>query len=156
MFDGINCKGEGTKFTALKKGDRIRPGKSAEAYRLKEVISDTEAILAEDYGEASPRDDIHGQGKWTTYDVLGHVDQAKMFESVQAALAAGNCLGIFPEGGSHDRTDLLPLKVHTQPHLSHTLTTDNSLLVLIRRALLQSHSVYKRNMVLMFQLFPLV
>ncbi len=121
MFDGINCKGEGTKFTALKKGDRIRPGKSAEAYRLKEVISDTEAILAEDYGEASPRDDIHGQGKWTTYDVLGHVDQAKMFESVQAALAAGNCLGIFPEGGSHDRTDLLPLKVNTPTiSISHT------------------------------------
>ena len=34
-----------------------------------------------------------------------------MFETVQNELAKGKCLGIFPEGGSHDRTDLLPLKV---------------------------------------------
>ena len=34
-----------------------------------------------------------------------------MFETVQSELAKGKCLGIFPEGGSHDRTDLLPLKV---------------------------------------------
>ena len=43
--------------------------------------------------------------------VLYSVVPGKMFESVQAALAKGNCLGIFPEGGSHDQTDLLPLKV---------------------------------------------
>lgn len=34
-----------------------------------------------------------------------------MFSAVHAALANGGCIGIFPEGGSHDRTDLLPLKV---------------------------------------------
>ncbi len=34
-----------------------------------------------------------------------------MFDTVQNELAKGKCLGIFPEGGSHDRTDLLPLKV---------------------------------------------
>lgn len=33
-----------------------------------------------------------------------------MFESVWQSLRAGDCIGIFPEGGSHDRTDLLPLK----------------------------------------------
>ncbi len=109
-FDGLKIQGENTKFTQLKKGDKIRPGKSSEGYRIKEVISDTEGILAEDYGEASPKIDIC-QGKWVTYEILGHVDQSKMFESVQTALANGNCLGIFPEGGSHDRTDLLPLKV---------------------------------------------
>ena len=27
-----------------------------------------------------------------------------------ARLHAGGCIGIFPEGGSHDRSDLLPLK----------------------------------------------
>ena len=31
-------------------------------------------------------------------------------ESVPRPLRNGQCLGIFPEGGSHDRTDLLPLK----------------------------------------------
>ena len=35
-----------------------------------------------------------------------------MFEKVYSALASGKSLCIFPEGGSHDRTDLLPLKVN--------------------------------------------
>lgn len=33
-----------------------------------------------------------------------------MYRHVHAALKDGNCIGIFPEGGSHDQTDLLPLK----------------------------------------------
>jgi hypothetical protein len=34
-----------------------------------------------------------------------------MFTAVTSVLAAGQSVGIFPEGGSHDRTSLLPLKV---------------------------------------------
>jgi len=45
------------------------------------------------------------------YEVLGYVDQSTVFAKVHEALSHGVCLGIFPEGGSHDRTDLLPLKV---------------------------------------------
>lgn len=33
-----------------------------------------------------------------------------MYSSVYQKLTEGGCIGIFPEGGSHDRTDLLPLK----------------------------------------------
>lgn len=33
-----------------------------------------------------------------------------MFASVWNQLSEGVCIGIFPEGGSHDRPDLLPLK----------------------------------------------
>jgi glycerol-3-phosphate O-acyltransferase/dihydroxyacetone phosphate acyltransferase len=33
-----------------------------------------------------------------------------MYSAVHKSLRRGCCLGIFPEGGSHDRTDLLPLK----------------------------------------------
>jgi len=33
-----------------------------------------------------------------------------MYEEVWKALNNNSCIGIFPEGGSHDRTDLLPLK----------------------------------------------
>eukprot|EP01017_Pseudomicrothorax_dubius_P006599 TRINITY_DN1191_c0_g4_i3.p1 TRINITY_DN1191_c0_g4~~TRINITY_DN1191_c0_g4_i3.p1 ORF type:complete len:395 (+),score=74.35 TRINITY_DN1191_c0_g4_i3:405-1589(+) len=33
-----------------------------------------------------------------------------MYNAVWTALDQGQCIGIFPEGGSHDRTDLLPLK----------------------------------------------
>lgn len=42
--------------------------------------------------------------------VIPYVDQSAMYSSVYQKLAQGGCIGIFPEGGSHDRTDLLPLK----------------------------------------------
>jgi glycerol-3-phosphate O-acyltransferase/dihydroxyacetone phosphate acyltransferase len=38
------------------------------------------------------------------------VRQDDVFGNVWDRLAAGDCVGIFPEGGSHDRTELLPLK----------------------------------------------
>ena len=40
-----------------------------------------------------------------------------MYESVYELFLKGGCLGIFPEGGSHDRTDLLPLKPGKRPTL---------------------------------------
>ncbi|KZO99271.1 hypothetical protein CALVIDRAFT_494758 [Calocera viscosa TUFC12733] len=44
------------------------------------------------------------------YKIIPHVDQHKMYENVYDRLEEGGAIGIFPEGGSHDRTDLLPLK----------------------------------------------
>lgn len=44
------------------------------------------------------------------FKVLPYVDQTQMYGKVFEKLNNGGCLGIFPEGGSHDRTDLLPLK----------------------------------------------
>jgi glycerol-3-phosphate O-acyltransferase/dihydroxyacetone phosphate acyltransferase len=111
FFDQLKLKGQNTFFTKLSKGDKLRPGRSPETYHVKEVISDTEAILAEEKGDLSPLDEAECQGKWSSYDVLGFVDQGKMFHTVHDALSKGQCLGIFPEGGSHDNTDLLPLKV---------------------------------------------
>ena len=107
-LQGLRVLGRDTQFTRqFKPGDKLRPGRSAESYRLS-VLSDTEALLVEEVGEASP---LHEpQGVELSYDVLEHVDQALVFRHVHAALADGNCIGIFPEGGSHDHTDLLPLK----------------------------------------------
>ena len=110
-FEGLNLHGENTTFSTLKKGDKLRPGRSPHAYKIKTVISDTLAVLAEEVGEPSPIDEISCQNNWVSYDVLASVDQGDMFSRVHSALAQGSCLGIFPEGGSHDNTDLLPLKV---------------------------------------------
>ena len=44
------------------------------------------------------------------FSVAPHVDQSKVYEAVFQRLKEGGCIGIFPEGGSHDRTELLPLK----------------------------------------------
>ncbi|KAK4554696.1 Glycerol-3-phosphate/dihydroxyacetone phosphate acyltransferase [Recurvomyces mirabilis] len=46
----------------------------------------------------------------TSYEVAPHIDQGKVYEAVFTAIHNGDCIGIFPEGGSHDRTELLPLK----------------------------------------------
>lgn len=46
----------------------------------------------------------------TPFKCLPHVDQSQVYDAVFKTLNAGNCIGIFPEGGSHDRTEILPLK----------------------------------------------
>lgn len=70
------------------------------------------------------RDDVDGDGNildkefkgpkpgypGTKYKLAPHIDQTKVYEAVFARLGSGGCVGIFPEGGSHDRTELLPLK----------------------------------------------
>ncbi|PLN85226.1 putative glycerol-3-phosphate acyltransferase Sct1 [Aspergillus taichungensis] len=70
------------------------------------------------------RNDISDEGKFTgdvadqdlgdfkgsKFKVSPHVDQTAVYNAVFARLNAGGCIGIFPEGGSHDRTTLLPLK----------------------------------------------
>lgn len=70
------------------------------------------------------RDDVDGEGRLiniklkgpapgfegTKYKLAPHVDQTKVYEAVFTRLRNGGCVGIFPEGGSHDRTELLPLK----------------------------------------------
>ncbi|KAK4103207.1 hypothetical protein N658DRAFT_421741 [Parathielavia hyrcaniae] len=74
--------------------------------------------------QLTARDDIDDNGNLTSVDVNGskpgyegtkyklapHIDQSKVYQAVFDRLKSGGCVGIFPEGGSHDRTELLPLK----------------------------------------------
>ena len=46
----------------------------------------------------------------TAFKVAPKVDQTKVYDTVFEKLSLGGAVGIFPEGGSHDRTELLPLK----------------------------------------------
>lgn len=48
--------------------------------------------------------------KGSKFSVAPHVDQHAVYDAVFDRVAEGGCIGIFPEGGSHDRTELLPLK----------------------------------------------
>ncbi|KAJ5762316.1 uncharacterized protein N7511_005698 [Penicillium nucicola] len=74
-------------------------------------------------GQLTGRKDIGSDGKFasdaseqdpefngTKFKVAPHVDQTAVYQAVFKRLGAGGCVGIFPEGGSHDRTTLLPLK----------------------------------------------
>ncbi|KAJ5204640.1 acyltransferase [Penicillium cinerascens] len=58
---------------------------------------------------ASPLSDDPGH-KGQSFKIAPHVDQSQMFDAVYKELSNGGCIGIFPEGGSHDRSNLLPLK----------------------------------------------
>lgn len=44
------------------------------------------------------------------FKVIPKVDQAHLYGEVTNSLTEGTCICLFPEGGSHDRVDLLPLK----------------------------------------------
>ncbi|KKA28683.1 hypothetical protein TD95_003075 [Thielaviopsis punctulata] len=46
----------------------------------------------------------------TKFKLAPHIDQTVVYHAVFDRLKSGGCVGIFPEGGSHDRTELLPLK----------------------------------------------
>ena len=106
-LSGIRLIGEGTQFTKIKSGEKIRVGRASEAFKLTSVESDTSATIMTD--ESMPLNEP--QDEWLNYDVFEFIDQSKMFDAAHTGLAKGQNLGIFPEGGSHDNTDLLPLKV---------------------------------------------
>eukprot|EP00281_Chroomonas_sp_CCMP1168_P023676 CAMPEP_0206235776 /NCGR_PEP_ID=MMETSP0047_2-20121206/13344_1 /ASSEMBLY_ACC=CAM_ASM_000192 /TAXON_ID=195065 /ORGANISM="Chroomonas mesostigmatica_cf, Strain CCMP1168" /LENGTH=797 /DNA_ID=CAMNT_0053660031 /DNA_START=59 /DNA_END=2452 /DNA_ORIENTATION=- len=46
----------------------------------------------------------------SAYTLLPYVDQSDVFDKVHEALLNGGTIGIFPEGGTHDNTEVLPLK----------------------------------------------
>ncbi|KAJ3005965.1 hypothetical protein HKX48_000375 [Thoreauomyces humboldtii] len=73
------------------------------------VNSDTEVVIKKPLDEkALQRLEVVAEG--FAYKVVPHVDQGDMFDAVTERLENGGCVGIFPEGGSHDRPELLPLK----------------------------------------------
>ncbi|KAH8099482.1 glycerol-3-phosphate O-acyltransferase [Cristinia sonorae] len=85
-----------------------------------EVISDTQLRIKKEFGGESGKGtarileklkEVSAQGeRGLAFKRLPFVDQQEMYHHVYECLKAGGCIGIFPEGGSHDRTDLLPLK----------------------------------------------
>lgn len=62
-----------------------------------------------DGGGSGEKDTVDGF-KGSIFKTAPKVDQTKVYDAVFQRLEAGGCVGIFPEGGSHDRTELLPLK----------------------------------------------
>lgn len=91
--------GDGTKFvTELHPGDTIKC--SGLEILIKSVESDTVLV------PISPALGIRDMA----FKVMPKIDQHDIYEAVQTELRKGGCVGIFPEGGSHDRPNLLPLK----------------------------------------------
>ncbi|TDH72322.1 hypothetical protein CCR75_002664 [Bremia lactucae] len=105
-------QGTGTSFTKqVTSGDQIRyQGESVKdsgsPVKIVQVLDDSQLLLS------APLIDERGNLvlENARFGILKRVDQSVTFAKVYTYLKRGNCIGIFPEGGSHDRTDLLPLK----------------------------------------------
>jgi glycerol-3-phosphate O-acyltransferase/dihydroxyacetone phosphate acyltransferase len=103
----VQVNGTDTLFLSeIKVGDKIRPAGTAAQFKIISIESDT----AMNIDVVSIGDETLPEGS-VPFDILPHVDQKIVYEKVLDKLASGGAIGIFPEGGSHDRTDLLPLKV---------------------------------------------
>ncbi|KAF7195761.1 putative acyltransferase [Pseudocercospora fuligena] len=61
-------------------------------------------------GNGQPKEESGKSFEGINFSVAPHIDQGEVYSAVFNRLHAGGCIGIFPEGGSHDRTELLPLK----------------------------------------------
>ncbi|KAJ9613877.1 Glycerol-3-phosphate/dihydroxyacetone phosphate acyltransferase [Cladophialophora chaetospira] len=85
---------------------------TATEIRLKKPFKTPEALesLTGSSGTATPGGDPNEQSRGCSFKVAPYVDHSKTYNAVFDELEAGGCIGIFPEGGSHDRPDLLPLK----------------------------------------------
>ncbi|GAA5813676.1 hypothetical protein MFLAVUS_007162 [Mucor flavus] len=75
-------------------------------YEVVKVLSDTELELKSDLSSEA----IEMISNGAAYKVIPHIDQSVLYEKVHERLDKGESLVIFPEGGSHDRTEMLPLK----------------------------------------------
>ena len=102
---GQRILGTGTKFTeeiGTKVGSSLVVPSQKRPLKVKKVLSDHEVELDH---PCEKREDP------CDYEILPPLNHEKMFSQVYDHLGGGGALGIFPEGGSHDRTELLPLKV---------------------------------------------
>lgn len=108
----IRVIGTNTQFMQeLQTGDKIRPPGTAFGLRVRSIESETSMIVD---GNDLPSDfpvTLFDSEDRVPFHLLKHTPLDKVFEKVLDRFAAGGAVGIFPEGGSHDRTDLLPLKV---------------------------------------------
>lgn len=109
--------GKGTSFTkdTMVKGLIGLPEYLGNA-QIAEVVSDTKLVLKKsfkvNFEKRASKDEkiIQRLTDGTNYVTAPHVDNHQVFQNVFDHLNAGKVLGIFPEGGSHDRPTLLPLK----------------------------------------------
>lgn len=99
--------GHGTAFTkeATVKGLIGLPNSKGNA-EIAEILDDSTLLVKKEFKKVAM--DILKSP--TKYKLADKVDQRQVYEKVFAHLSHGHSIGIFPEGGSHDRTDLLPLK----------------------------------------------
>ncbi|CAG8610365.1 10141_t:CDS:2 [Acaulospora morrowiae] len=106
--DHVN--GIGTEFTKqLKVGGQIALPDDYGSSEILEILSDTELVIKEEF-KGFKALEMLTQPNGTPYAYLPRVDQSPLYKRTIEVLSAGKCIGVLPEGRSHDRAELLPLK----------------------------------------------
>jgi len=107
LTDPTLLRGYDTKFlSTLKPRYRISLPNKCMA-EVESVVSDTEVILKYPFENGL---EILTQEGGSAYRYAPFVDQHIVYSKVFNRLNNNRCIGIFPEGGSHDRSTFLPLK----------------------------------------------
>ncbi|SCU84613.1 LAFA_0D10946g1_1 [Lachancea sp. 'fantastica'] len=102
--------GSGTKFAKeFEPQGLIGLPKSLGNVVIESIESDTVLYIRREFKQTRPEVKQLLE-KGTSFKYAPRVNQKKVYHRVFEHLAHDQCVGIFPEGGSHDRTDLLPLK----------------------------------------------
>jgi glycerol-3-phosphate O-acyltransferase/dihydroxyacetone phosphate acyltransferase len=107
--------GRNVDFTKLSVGSLIILPKagveSPEQQAITKIISPEELLLKAPFKASKAGEPLYDQLlAGISYKVAPHIDQSEMYDAVFRSLSDGGCIGIFPEGGSHDRPSMLPLK----------------------------------------------
>ncbi|KAI9268775.1 hypothetical protein BY458DRAFT_533777 [Sporodiniella umbellata] len=99
-----------TVFTQqLRPTDTIVLPKGSGKMQVDRVISDTELLVHSEIKEKRALEYLVKEDG-TSYKCIPHIDQDSVYERVYSELNDGRCITIFPEGGSHDRAEMLPFK----------------------------------------------
>ena len=106
LFPGGIVKGYSTKFTkqASVGGVLLIKFKIFFEYTILEIKSDTEMTIK------IKDEHLFQFNQIKDYKVAPKFEQGHVIEEAKEILGNGECLGVFPEGWSHDLTELLPLK----------------------------------------------
>jgi hypothetical protein len=108
--DPLRITGIDTKFTQeVEPKFTIVLPKNVAQLEVVQVVSDTELIMKKELKDAKAIELLMSPDG-CAYKCIPHVEQDSVYKSVHEELNNHQCITIFPEGGSHDRAEMLPFK----------------------------------------------
>ncbi|VEU20489.1 DEKNAAC101392 [Brettanomyces naardenensis] len=87
--------------------------KSLGVAQVSGIVSNSELYLRKPFRYTNEETRKEGErlfSQGTIFKTAAKIDQSEVYAMVFEHLSRGHCLGVFSEGGSHDRPDLLPFK----------------------------------------------
>jgi glycerol-3-phosphate O-acyltransferase/dihydroxyacetone phosphate acyltransferase len=113
-INGATVTGKDTHFSKYHPGDLILlptledgTSKDSGKAQVQAITSDTVLTINKPF-PVNVDATTHPDG--VRYLISERIDNSEMYAEVYGTLRGNNAIGIFPEGGSHDRPSLLPLK----------------------------------------------